>query len=348
MGVSYLGTAADRFSGALNTSIKLPGTIWIEIDKYRELEKKYDVAIQKLEEYRLDQDRFDRLRNENDSLRKELGFPSHPELPELKAEVLGVRINSISPRIIINRGSKDGVQPFMPVIYRSENKENQLVRAVAGIVASVHGTTSVVQPINHPNFQMGVKVPSGGQWAILNGNSGKLSEVLLSYLAQDGSPDRATYSDTNIAIGKGALVVTSGSAGIFPPGIPVGYITREGQRDGEFKTAYVKTIANIGRMDYVSILMKSPEPWAENINRDLNWDEHLMTEFGPPVFPQTEQSKPEKKVRTAPETRKVESRTGSATTTEKPEPATPQSENTNPTDRKPENQTPRRLNNLNR
>ncbi len=338
---------ADRLSGAMNASLDLPGTIWVELDRYRELETKYEAAQKTLEEYRLEQDKFDRLKMENDLLRKELKFDVIPDYPEIKARVLGVRINSISPRIIINKGTNDGVKPFMPVIVRTQDQNNQLIRTVVGIIASADATTSIVQPVSHPGFRLGVRIPESGQWAILSGNSSQINHVLLTYLANDGSPDKATYTDISIQVKKNSQVVTSGAGGIFPPGIPVGYILTEGNRENEFKTAYVKTYANISELDILSIIKKNPEKWKENMDHEFRWDEHLLTEFGKAVYPEG-LSKKKKPVVTKPAAKpantQTNTRTGSGST--KPSAST-QPENIKTNEKPEEAPKPRRINNLN-
>ncbi len=291
-GVGFLGKLTDRLSGALNDSLQLPGTIWVELDKYRELQKRYEQAQKTLEQYRLEKDKFDRLKEENEVLRQAMDFQPRREFSEVKAEVLGVRINSISPRIIISRGSEDGVEPFMPVIARSYDTEQNLVQAVVGVVASVDSTTSIVQPLIHPGFRLGVRIPENSQWAILSGNSGNISEVLLTFLSKETSPLMVVHSETNLELTPGQTIVTSGAGGIFPPGIPVGTLIREGKRNGEFKTAYVRPFATVGSLDIVTVVLKRKTQWTEQWNTKIEWDKNLVTEFGKPVYPRNTRRKP--------------------------------------------------------
>jgi len=286
-GVAFFGKASDRLSGALNSSLRLPGTIWVELDKYRELEEKYAHAQSQIEQYRLEKDKFDILQRENDRLRNALGFAPNQDFPEVRAEVLGIRVNSISPRIIIGKGREDGLAPFMPVITRVHDSENNIIRCVVGIVASVDSNTAVVEPLIHPGFRLGVRMPEGSQWAIMSGNSGRVTEVLLTYLTTDSAPETATLSNAEVLIKPGLKVYTSGDGGIFPPGLPVGELTREGPRQGEFRTAYMRPYAPISTLDFVSVVLRPPAAWAEKWERDSNWEEHLQTEFGEPQYPDT-------------------------------------------------------------
>ncbi len=282
--VNVFGKVSDRISGALNSGLSLPGNIWVEVDKYRALEQRYSQAQKLIEQYRLEKDKFDILKLDNDRLRATLGFQPAQEFPEVRAEVLGVRINSISPRLIIGKGRSSGIMPFMPVIARVTDSEHNIIRCVVGIIAAVDGSSAVVQPIIHPGFRLGVRMPETGQWAMLTGNSGRVTEVLLTFITTDSSPDKSTMSNADIVFQENQKVYTSGEGGIFPPGIPVGVLTREGFRQGEFKTAYLRPYAPISTLDTVTVLLKKPADWSEHWERESNWEEHLQTEFGQPEY----------------------------------------------------------------
>ena len=300
-GLGAIGKLADRLSGAMNASLEFPEVLWVELDRYRDLEKKYDSALKQLEAYKLEKDRFDRLVDENEKLRHQLHYDPLPRYPEIPAEVIGIRINSISPRIIINRGKRDGLAPFMPVIVQTYDLKGNLIRAVVGMVAHTDHSTSIVQPVNHPSFRLGVRVSDSRYWAILNGNSGNFNEVLLTYIAENSIPGLVAHSDSMVQIAAGQDVVTSGAGGIFPEGIPVGAIMRLGPENEKFKTAYVKTYASLSRLDNVLIIKKHPEKWAENSDRKISWEENLKTEFGEATFPEPEKKSapPTKPVRTS-------------------------------------------------
>jgi len=292
-GVGYFGAVADRISGALNSGFQLPNVLWIEIAKYQELEKRYDQAQKMIEAYRLEKDKFDFLKMENDRLRKALAFSSSREFPELKAEVLGIRINSISPRIIIDKGRKHGIAPFMPVIAHAYDKNQNLIRAVVGIIAFASENVSVVQPINHPGFRLGIRINGTGQWAILTGNSGRIGMLRIENLTDQLSPFSVGEGDSTGSEIKNKMVVSSGEGGMFPHGIPVG-ILKEVAGD----SAYVAPFVSLSTLDTVAVILKKPEPWVEVWDKKINWDEHLITEYGPAVFLEEQRVKKRKPTET--------------------------------------------------
>ncbi|MCR9140791.1 MAG: rod shape-determining protein MreC [bacterium] len=290
-GVGYFGKVADRISGALSSGLRFTGTLWVELDQYRELEQRYENAQKAIEEFRLEKDKFDLLQAENAQLRTALGFSPAGTYKEVRAEVLGIRLNSISPRIIIDKGSEDGIRPLMPVLTRAHDLENNLVRCVVGVVAAVDSSTAIIQPLTHPGFRMGVRIQGSSEWAIMSGNSGRVTQVQLQYLTANHAPEQAILARSNLEYKKNDYVVSSGEGGIFPRGIPVGVIDEEGPRDGEFRTAYVTPLAPISNLDIVSIVLKAPEKWAAGWEQKERWEEHLDTEFGPPVYFETTETR---------------------------------------------------------
>ncbi|MCB1164937.1 MAG: hypothetical protein KDK33_02215 [Leptospiraceae bacterium] len=282
-GAAYFGKLADELGRAINSGLSIPGELWVRVDQYQDLQQKYEQAQKRLEEYRLEKDKFDALNRENQKLRDALEFPPMEGVKELTAEVIGVRLNSISPRLLIRAGSADGIRPFMPVICKAHDENKNLIRAVVGIVAITGEHTSVVQPLIHPGFTMGVRMPNTGQWAIYSGNSGSVTRGVLTYLSSDSFANRTVYKDPRVEIKK-TPVYTSGQAGLFPPDIPVGLITGEGNPEGEFRTAMVEPYAPIDRLDTVVVLLKEPAAWSQKFEDD-KIEDNLVTEFGPPVFP---------------------------------------------------------------
>ena len=305
----FFGKAADRMSGAINSGTSLPGNIFDRISQYGDLQVKYDRALAQLEENRNNIDKFDQLRSENAKLRETLGFPAHTDYNEVKAEVLGIRLNSITPRILINRGSDQGLAPFMPVYTYTTDENRNLIRSVVGIIAVADKSTAIIQPLQHPDMQLGVRIVSTGQWAMLEGDSENLRRLKLRYITKDSAPDSNVFKDPLPDVEK-STIITSGAGGIFPPGIPVGQIVSKGDIDednGGFLTAYVKPYSDLDRLDYVVVLLKKPEVWSKRTQDDYSLQDYLTTEFGYPTYPEMPQT--EKKETKKPATTPTESPT---------------------------------------
>jgi len=300
-GASFIGKISDRLSGAINSTLRFSDSLWVELDKYRELKARYTALQKQLKSYRLEQDKFDVLLSENNKFRKLLGFSDQTAYKEAAAEVLAVRLHSISPRIIINKGRAHGVKIYMPVITRAHNRSRRLIRAAVGVVVAADENTSVVQPLTHSDFRMGVRLRETGHWGILSGNSGKLTEALLTFVSSSTAPERVVSSGPVLKVRSSYEVISSGAGGVFPAGIPVGFISRDGRRSGEFKTAYIKPYAVINSLDTVSVILKEPERWSrDGKSHEKNQEEHLATPFGEPEYPEMDAPKKPKPRRSAP------------------------------------------------
>ena len=288
--IGYIGRFADRVSSFMNSSLNYTGTLWVEFDKYRSLEQRYEKAQKMLENHRLEKNKFSFLQRQNQYLRETLSLKRLSSYSEIRAEVLGVRLNSISPRIIIGKGQKDGIHSFMPVITRTYNHQDNLIQSVVGITVIAEEDTALVQPLTHPSFELGVRIEHSQEWAILSGNSGRTNEVLLTYITSDFSPKQAILTQDSVPLLRNALIYTSGAGGIFPTGIPIGIVSGVGRRRYDFKTAYVQPFAKISELNYVSVILKRVEKWAQVWDREAHWQDYLKTEFGEPVYPKLEES----------------------------------------------------------
>ncbi|MDX1958642.1 MAG: rod shape-determining protein MreC [Leptospiraceae bacterium] len=259
-----ISAGIDSFLGFfknIGSRLQTSDEIKAERDKLQKLVEEYKILPQNLET----------LQQENNNLRKELGFKVKANYKSLKSEVLSVRLNSIYRTIIIDKGKNDGILPYMPVVARATNNSGEVISALVGKVIAVDANTSVVQPLINSNFSLGVQVAETSLWLVLGGNSNKGTFLILNYIdggviinprlpGQIGPMQEEPLPDVGIL---GKTVLTSGAGGLFPPKIPVGYVIEEGPRNGSFKTAYVKPYVSFEQLRYVTVLLKLPDKWIE-------------------------------------------------------------------------------------
>jgi len=269
--LSKTGRISEFFSSTLDGFGSSFKRLVMAIKTNESLRREKEAYEKLIEEYKSLPHDLETLRKENSSLRRELGFSVHSKYPTLKAEVLSVRLNSIYRTIIISKGRKDGILPYMPVVARAFTKTREVVPAIVGKVISSAENSAVVQPIINSNFSMGVQI-SGNHWAVLSGNSGKSNLVILNYIdsaiiinprfSQQIGP--TYFPDERESIGVlGEMVYSSGGDGLFPSRLPVGVIVEEGPRTGTFKTAYVEPLVNFSELEYVTVIKKLPAKWSE-------------------------------------------------------------------------------------
>jgi rod shape-determining protein MreC len=119
------------------------------------------------------------------------------------AEIISVEINPLRQRIVINKGTRDGVSINQAVVDSS---------GILGQVARVGPWSAEVILVTDPEHAIPVAVVRNSLRSIAIG-SGNSGELLLPYLA------------VNSDVKGGDLLVSSGLGGVFPAGLPVARIS---------------------------------------------------------------------------------------------------------------------------
>lgn len=149
--------------------------------------------------------RVNALREANlecDRLRRLMGIRETLEVPTITARVVGRERSSLFKTVVINRGSLDGVTAGAPVLIHE---------GIVGRVTDVSWNVSTVLLLIDYNSNIDALVQEGRAQGILQG-AGAM-ECTLKYVERSEK------------IKVGDLVVSSGMAGVFPKGLPLGTIT---------------------------------------------------------------------------------------------------------------------------
>ena len=187
--ITNISTAPIKLLPKINDKIK-ETTFAIKENK----DLKAELEILKNKEFQVE---F--LKNQNDSLRKILESDVKIKGKSIIAKVLIDKDSPYLKSIVINRGSKSGINKGMPVV-----DGNYLV----GKIVEVNYLSSRVLLLNDLNSRIPITFGEDSVQAILSGK-GK-SKPVLEYLPELYEP----YGNLT--------VFTSGKDGIFLPGIPVG------------------------------------------------------------------------------------------------------------------------------
>jgi rod shape-determining protein MreC len=183
--------------------------------------------------------KFADLEAENNRLRSLLDSSAKIADRVLIAEVLAVDLDPFSRRLVINKGTNNGV-----IIGQSLIDSN----GIMGQVVSVGPISSNALLITDPSHAMPVQLNRNGLRTVAVG-TGSLSLLSLSHIPNN--------SDVRV----GDLVVTSGLGGRFPAGYPVGrVISVERDRGQAFAHVTVKPSAHLERNREVLLVWSSNEP----------------------------------------------------------------------------------------
>jgi rod shape-determining protein MreC len=189
----------------------------------------------------LDRLELERVRAENDRLRQLLAFPqAYRDLHVIGARVIGVRLDPKGLQLVtIDRGASDGVERMMPVV---------VAHGVVGRIHSVDASSADVLLLSDRNSSIAVRVERSRARANVRGT---------------GSPDltRLEYALRSDDMNEGDVLVTSGTDGVFPRGLPVGRIAglkRTGQ--GLYQRADVAPIVDVTKLEEVLVITSSDRP----------------------------------------------------------------------------------------
>ena len=216
--VSYLASTPTRIFPSLNT----------EITSHFDLKKENEELRKVIAKYKALELNLEYLTNENQNLKKVLNAENISNVSNIiLAKVLVDRNSPFLKSIIVNKGSKEGVQKGMPV-----TKDNNLV----GRVVETNYLSSRVLLLNDLNSRIPVTLDSDNSQAILSG--GGTSKPKLDYL-----PDGYEFTEE-------VNVFASGKDGIFNSGTPIGKTTINGEVD---------LFVDPNQLSFVTVILKKNE-----------------------------------------------------------------------------------------
>ncbi len=177
------------------------------------------------------------LEAENKSLRDLLHVKMEPAQRYVTARVLADSSSTFAKSLIVDAGKDDGVEKGQAVISGE---------GVIGRVVEAGRRSARVLLVTDINSHLPVLIEDSRQQAILEG--------------QNDLPPVLTHFPYDIEITEGARIVTSGDGGIFPPGLPIGRVAREG---GVYRVAL---FVQFDRLVHVRIVDVADDP---NLHRGI-------------------------------------------------------------------------------
>ena len=191
------------------------------------------------------------LADENAQLRRLLGARDQVAVRSVVAEVLYDARDPFSRRMVLDKGSQQGIAPGQPVI-----DANGLI----GQITRVYPLTAEVTMVTDRNQIVPVQIARSGLRAVAYGGAGPgLLEL--------------RWLPSNADLKEGDLLSTSGLDGVYPPGLPVGRVTGIERGSSAFARVQVQPVAGVDRSRMLLVLLVEntlpppPEPPAESRKR---------------------------------------------------------------------------------
>jgi rod shape-determining protein MreC len=236
------------FSGArggIHGLSSLVGGTVNSIQELANLREQYKELLDKNARYQQLERNAAEIRSENSRLREQLKFQKAIEYKYIPAEIIGRDPENLFSALVVNKGSAHGVKKDMPVIAYQNGLE-----ALVGKVVEAGRLESLIIPL----YDEYSKIPSRfaqSRYEGITEGQGRAEKPLVVR-----SIDKRARSSCNI----GDLVVTSGTGGIYPPGITIGRVGKILFQEDEtsFETELESAI-NFSRLEYIFIIESEEE-----------------------------------------------------------------------------------------
>ncbi len=152
-------------------------------------------------------------------------------------KVLMPLTNDMTRGFLIDRGGEDGITLNSPVVCAD---------GLIGVITEISPHYSTVTTILSPELSVGAVVLRTGDSGIVEGD--------LRAAAKDQA--KMMYLDEKSTAAAGDLIITAGTTGLFPYGLPVGNVTETGIEDtGLAKYAIVAPSVDYASLEAVTVLL---------------------------------------------------------------------------------------------
>lgn len=221
----------------------------LSIKELGELRKEYDNLLKRMENYEEMERTSAEIRQENIRLKEQLGFSQSIAYRHISAQIIGRDPNNLYSALVINKGSKNGIEKDMPIIAYQNG-----IQGLVGRVIQVGNGESLVMPIYDSSSYVSARLEETRYEGILEGQGNADTPILMRYIKKQAK-DEIRYGDT---------IITSGMGGIFPAGLSVGRVSKIVVQDYETSIdVEVEPVIDFSRLEYVFVIEKEGIPGNE-------------------------------------------------------------------------------------
>jgi rod shape-determining protein MreC len=196
------------------------------------------------------------LQDENAQLRRYLRFEEQSSRQLMACNVIGRDLTGWWQTVRLGKGSVDGIERDMAVI---------TPEGLVGRTIDVSVRTADVLLITDPGCKVSARISRTGSFGVLSGRGIRPSGAGGCEL---------DFINKNVAVQAGDEVVTSGLGGVFPKGLLIGYADKVvADESGLFQRTEVVPSADIGRLQYVFVVIEASDPVEQYLRRAESQEE---------------------------------------------------------------------------
>jgi rod shape-determining protein MreC len=218
---------SHRAATSLTDAAKSPfEKMAVRADENARLKKRIDELLTEREQYR-------EAVLENKRLKEILGLKEERKNYVCAARIIARGIDRWEHILVIDKGQKDGVEKDMCAV---------TPRGLAGKILTASDSHASLLLLTDINFSASVRLQESRKEGILSGTGTR--KCILKYVPYDEK------------VHTGDIVVTSGLDSLFPPGVPVGYVSKVDQKGlgGNFQYIEVIPFQDDTKMEEVAIV----------------------------------------------------------------------------------------------
>ncbi|TVR03807.1 MAG: rod shape-determining protein MreC [Spirochaetaceae bacterium] len=209
-----------------------------------ELRREHDALLDRLANYQTIEQDVVALRGEIDRLNRVLGYSERLQYENLPARVIGKDPGNLFATITINRGRRDGVRENMAVVAVRDGRQG-----LVGRVRTVSSSSAQVMPLFDASHFAAARLERSRHEGLVQGGG----------LGSDFAVMRYVQAQARNEIQYGDLVITSGMASVYPPGIPIGTVeTIQAQPYDTTVELRLQPLVDFSRIEHVFVVMIDP------------------------------------------------------------------------------------------
>jgi rod shape-determining protein MreC len=210
------------------------------INELQELQEAHTEALERLNVYTGIERYVTELKKENEILREQLEFSGNIETAHIPCEIISKDPENLFASIIINKGSREGIEKNMAVTAYQDG-----IYGLVGKVVNVGRNSSIVMPIFDSTSYISARLQETRFEGLVNGSGGAGDYLIMNYVKKTARSE----------ISNGDMIITSGMKTIFPRGLNIGRVVTV--NSGDYDTSLeieINPVIDFSKLEYVYVI----------------------------------------------------------------------------------------------
>lgn len=233
-------TMASFFQNGMHESGKFIRQTFTSFAELKRLSEAYQDTLSQIESYKGIERELEQLESENQRLNDLLGFSESIAFENIPVEVIARDPVNLFSSILINKGSRKGIQNDMAVVAYQDG-----MIGLVGRVVEVGLNSALVMPLSDKTSYVAARIQENRYQGLIQGNGINSNTLKMEYVSRKALP----------AIEKEDLVLTSGLNSIYPPDIIIGRIVSiESREYASSLDLELQPVVDFDRLEYLLVL----------------------------------------------------------------------------------------------